>query len=101
MRDERVRPYGSVALVAVIIALLPRFLPSYGAFELTYVGAYAIGILGLIILTGASGQISLGHGAFFGIGGYTVALLAQKLGIPYWVSLPLAAFASGAVGLVL
>ena len=99
MRDERVRRYGSVALVALLIAVLPHFIPSYGAFELTYVGAYAIGILGLIVLTGASGQISLGHGAFFAIGGYTVALLGQKLGVPYWISLPLAALASGVVGL--
>jgi len=88
-------------LIALLIALLPRFIPSYGAFELTYVGAYAIGILGLVILTGANGQISLGHGAFFAIGGYTVALLGQKLGIPYWASVPLAALLSGVVGLAL
>jgi len=101
MRASTIKRYWSVALVAVIIAVLPRFIPSYGAFELTYVAAYAIGILGLVILTGANGQISLGHGAFFAIGGYTVALLGQKLGIPYWVSVPLAALLSGAVGLAL
>jgi branched-chain amino acid transport system permease protein len=91
--------YSSIALVALIVAVLPRFIPSYGAFELTFVGAYAIGILGLLILTGTSGQISLGHGAFFGIGGYTFAVLGQKFGVPYWLSLPLAAALSGIVGL--
>jgi len=87
-----------VALVGLALALAPRFIPSYNAFELTYVAAYAIGILGLIVLTGASGQISLGHGAFFAIGGYAAALMAVKLGLPYWLSIPLAALSSAAVG---
>jgi branched-chain amino acid transport system permease protein len=99
MKDTSFGRYLGVALVVAIVALLPRFIPSYAAFELTYVGAYAIGILGLTILTGTSGQISLGHGAFFAIGGYTVAVLGQKLGVPYWLSLPLAALLSGIIGL--
>jgi len=99
VKGEGLRKYAGVVLIALILALLPRFVPSYAAFELTFVGAYAIGILGLSILTGASGQISLGHGALFAIGGYTVAILGQKLGVPYWVSLPLATIAGGIVGL--
>ena len=90
-----------VAVVAIVIAVLPRFVPAYTAFELTYVGAYAIAILGLVVLTGMSGQISLGHGAFLAIGGYTVAILAHNLGVPYWVSIPLAAIACGAFGVLI
>jgi branched-chain amino acid transport system permease protein len=93
-----VNRWWGIALVALAFAIAPRFIPSYGAFELTYVAAYAIGILGLIVLTGASGQISLGHGAFFAIGGYAAALLATKLGLPYWLAIPVAALLSGAFG---
>jgi branched-chain amino acid transport system permease protein len=95
----RLGRYWVVATVVLAVAIAPRFIPPYGAFELTYVAAYAIGILGLVVLTGASGQISLGHGAFFAIGGYTAALLVLKLGVPYWLALPLAALLSGAVGI--
>jgi branched-chain amino acid transport system permease protein len=101
MARVRIDRYWSVALLVLAILVLPRFVPSYAAFELTFVGAYAIGILGLTILTGTNGQISLGHGAFFAIGGYAVAILGQKLGVPYWVSVPVAALLSGFVGLVL
>jgi branched-chain amino acid transport system permease protein len=99
MSGMRVNKYWSVAVLALLVLVLPRFVPSYAAFELTFVGAYAIGILGLVILTGTNGQISLGHGAFFGIGGYAVAILAQKLGVPFWASVPLAAIVSGILGL--
>ncbi len=98
---RRLEGLAAPAVVVLVVALLPRFVPPYVAFELTYVGAYAIAILGLIILTGASGQISLGHGAFLAVGGYAVALLGQKLGLPYWLSIPLAAAFSGTLGLAL
>ncbi len=51
---------------------------------------YAIVLLGLSILTGFNGQISLGHGAFFAIGAYTTAILLDKTGIPYWATVPIA-----------
>ena len=54
MNGEGLRKYAGVVLIVLILAVLPRFVPSYAAFELTFVGAYAIGILGLSILTGAS-----------------------------------------------
>src|ERR1700686_2225913 len=88
-----------VAIPVAVIAILPWVVPSFLVFDLIYVAAYAIAILGLIILTGMNGQISLGHGAFMALGGYVVAVLAQKAGIPYWVGVPLAAIASGVAGL--
>jgi branched-chain amino acid transport system permease protein len=49
-------------------------------------------LLGLNILTGYNGQISLGHGAFYAIGAYTTAILMDKVGMPYWMTIPLAGF---------
>ncbi len=49
---------------------------------------YAIAVLGLNILTGYNGQISLGHGGFFAAGAYTAAILMHRYGVPYWATLP-------------
>ena len=51
---------------------------------------FVIALLGLNLLTGFNGQISLGHGAFFAIGGYGAAILVVKLGLPYWLAIPIA-----------
>jgi branched-chain amino acid transport system permease protein len=51
---------------------------------------FAIALLGLNLLTGFNGQISLGHGAFFAIGGYGAAILMTKFGLAYWAAIPLA-----------
>jgi branched-chain amino acid transport system permease protein len=57
---------------------------------------YAIALLGLNILTGYNGQVSLGHGAFYAIGAYVTAILMDKFGVPYWMCIP----AAGAVCLL-
>jgi branched-chain amino acid transport system permease protein len=88
-----------IGLLTVVIAVLPPFIPSFASFELTYVGAYAIAILGLVILTGMNGQISLGHGAFLAVGGYTVAILAASTGIPYIAAILIAGVICGIVGI--
>jgi branched-chain amino acid transport system permease protein len=84
-----------VALLLVVCAL-PFVASSYRTFQLTLVMVYAIALLGLNILTGYNGQISLGHGAFYAIGAYCTAILMDKLGMPYWATVPIA----GAVCLV-
>jgi len=76
--------------------VLPFVVSNYRTFQLTLVLVYAIALLGLNILTGYNGQISLGHGAFYAIGAYTAAVLMDRLGAPYWATLP----AAGAVCLV-
>jgi branched-chain amino acid transport system permease protein len=63
------------ALFAVVVFLLPAWIGSFRAQQLAYVAIYLIALLGLNILTGYTGQISLGHGAFMAIGGYTTAIL--------------------------
>ena len=65
-------------------------LGNYHVFQLTLVLVYAIALLGLNMLTGFNGQISLGHGAFYAIGAYTAAILMDKLGMPYWATIPIA-----------
>ena len=54
---------------------------------------YAIAVLGLNLLTGFNGQISLGHGAFFAVGAYTAAILMDQANWPFWATLPMAALA--------
>ena len=87
------------AVFAVAVALLPVFVPPFFAFQLTFAGAYAIAILGLVILIGQSGQISLGHGAFLAVGGYTIAVLLKLWGVPYVLSVPVAAVLCGILGI--
>ncbi|MGF6674465.1 branched-chain amino acid ABC transporter permease [Paraburkholderia tuberum] len=70
----------------------------YQLFQATMLLAYAVSLLGLNLLTGYNGQISLGHGAFFGIGAYTVAILMDRLGLPYWLVVPLAGIVSLVIG---
>ncbi|HEX3549791.1 MAG TPA: branched-chain amino acid ABC transporter permease [Candidatus Elarobacter sp.] len=89
-----------VGAAVVLIAVLPWIVPSFIVFDLIFVAAYAIAILGLIVLTGMNGQISLGHGAFMAIGGYAVAILAHAAGWPYWAGVPIAGLACGAFGLL-
>jgi branched-chain amino acid transport system permease protein len=83
-------------ILMVIACALPFLVGNYRTFQLTLVLVYAIALLGLNILTGYNGQISLGHGAFYAIGAYTAAILMDKLGAPYWATIP----AAGAVCLV-
>jgi branched-chain amino acid transport system permease protein len=78
-----------VALVVIVlVAALPFGLSKYHVFELTMVMIYAIAVLGLNILTGYNGQISLGHGGFFAAGAYTAAILMHRYGVPYWATVP-------------
>jgi branched-chain amino acid transport system permease protein len=65
-------------------------LGNYRVFQATLTLAYAIALLGLNMLTGYNGQISLGHGAFYAIGAYTAATLMDKTNFPYWATIPIA-----------
>jgi branched-chain amino acid transport system permease protein len=89
----------ALALIALAIAL-PFTLSNYHVFELTLVMIYAIAVLGLNILTGYNGQISLGHGSFFAVGAYTAAILMHRYGVPYWATLPAAALICFALGVL-
>ncbi len=79
-----------LAIVLALACALPFFVANYRVFQMTLVLAYAIALLGLNMLTGYNGQISLGHGAFYAIGAYTAAILMDKAGWPYWATIPVA-----------
>jgi branched-chain amino acid transport system permease protein len=93
------RWFAALALIALAIAL-PFALSNYHVFELTLVMIYAIAVLGLNILTGYNGQISLGHGSFFAAGAYTAAILMHRYGVPYWATFPAAALICFALGVL-
>jgi branched-chain amino acid transport system permease protein len=76
----------AVLLVAALV--LPFLVKNYRVFQFNLVLVYAIAILGLNILTGFNGQISLGHGAFYALGAYAAAILMDRVGMPYWLTLP-------------
>jgi branched-chain amino acid transport system permease protein len=80
----------AAAILLAIACALPFFLSNYRTFQFTMVLIYAIALLGLNILTGFNGQISLGHGAFYAIGAYVTAILMDRFGVPYWACVPLA-----------
>ena len=88
----------TIALAVLLVAAcaLPFLVSNYRTFQFTLVMIYAIALLGLNILTGFNGQISLGHGAFYAIGAYCTAILIDQAGMPYWATLPI----SGAVCLL-
>ena len=120
MRRSLGRAIGPALFVigAVVVALLPRFMGEFRLLQFTLVAVYVIALLGLNILTGYSGQISLGHGAFVGIGAYVTALLSLgrpglellQLDPPSWLPLgdgmtpiftiPIAALVTGVIGLL-
>jgi len=94
--------------LAVIIAIavlwpllhpvMPDIVSDYRLFLVSTMIIAAIAVLGLNLLTGFNGQISLGHGAFYAVGAYTAAILMDKLDMPYYATLPLVAAVCFAVG---
>ena len=79
-----------LALLLAAACVLPFLVSNYRVFQLTLTLVYAIALLGLNMLTGYNGQISLGHGAFYAIGAYVAAILMDKFGVPYWATIPVA-----------
>lgn len=82
----------------VAMAVLPSFLGDYQTRNMSQVGLYFIALIGLNIVTGYSGQISIGHGAFMGVGAYTTAYFATEHGLGVWWTIPLAAGVAGVAG---
>ena len=89
---RRLPTLASLLGVAGVLAVLPFLLSAYHVSLVAKVGIFFIGVLGLNILTGYTGQISIGHGAFMAIGGYTTAVLSRDHNTNLVVTM-LAAFA--------
>src|SRR5437867_903977 len=91
------RILGLVVVLAIACAL-PFMMSGFRVFQFTQVYIYAIALLGLNILTGYNGQISLGHGAFYAIGAYTSAIMIDRWGIGYGWTIPTAGILCLVVG---
>ncbi|MBU2513910.1 branched-chain amino acid ABC transporter permease [bacterium] len=86
--------------IILLLGVIPFVGSDYMLYILNTMGIYAIAAVGLNLLIGYTGQISLGHGAFFGVGAYTAAILTTRVGLPFWTALPLAGFMTAAVGML-
>jgi branched-chain amino acid transport system permease protein len=89
------------ALVLIVLVAAAFLFSDYHLFQLTMVVVYAIAILGMTMLTGFNGQISLGHGAFYAIGAYTTGVLMTAWDVPYWATLPAAAVVCAGFGFLI
>ncbi len=104
LKDSATHPLRRILIPAFILFLLfvPQIVPNVYYLRLIQIAAiFGIIAVGLDLLVGHTGLISLGHAGLFAIGAYTSSLLALKLGFSFWLALPLATVASGFIGLLL
>ena len=98
-RAHRALRAGTALLVAIVVIAIPfNSNPSVNG-NLTLVMSYAVAAMGLGLLVGYAGQISLGQGAFFAIGAYAAAAMLAKTGLPYLLAMPVAAAVTFLIGL--
>jgi branched-chain amino acid transport system permease protein len=91
----------TVAAIAVVMfGVLPWSVHEYYLSLVNLAAIAVVGALGLNILVGYTGQISIGHGAFMSVGAYTAANFAVRLGLPFWLCLPLGGLVAAGVGAV-
>jgi branched-chain amino acid transport system permease protein len=88
-------------VAALLLVGLPTVVTSFQSSQWTLVLIFAIAIMGLNVLVGYSGQISLGHGAFMALGAYTTAILIKRYHMDYLLTIPIAGLLTGVVGFVL
>lgn len=101
--SRRLRPVTMIALaigVAAVLAL-PLVADSYFVFQAATALSYLPALLGLVVITGLTGQVALGHGAFFALGAYSTCVLAQRYGWPFVATLPVSAVLNLALGILL
>ena len=90
-----------IAILLIFLTIMPFVAGPYILYIMNLIGFAIIGAVGLNLLTGFTGQISLGHAAFIGVGGYATAILVTRLGLPFWLAMPLAGLVSAGVGLII
>ena len=89
---------GAIAVLAFVV--VPLVLDEYYLSICNLISVAVVGALGLNILVGYTGQVSIGHGAFMSVGAYTAATLAVRLGAPFWISLPLGGLMAALIGAI-
>jgi branched-chain amino acid transport system permease protein len=104
-RGRALAPYGlglaAILVIPAVLDTIPGVAPGYILYLVSLALIYAIVAIGLGILIGHTGQISLGHAGFFAIGAYASALLTLRLGLPFVVALLVAGSLSSAIGFLL
>jgi len=100
MRSPLLRILGVALLGAAIVVLLSIKLNAFRDYQIAEIAVYVTAIAGLTVLTGLSGQISLGNGAFMAIGAYVTALMLAHLGWPFVAVLVVAGLACAATGAI-
>lgn len=93
------RLWGGIGFLLLMTAV-PFMASPYMLYVFNMVGIAAIAAIGLNILIGFTGQISLGHGAFFGVGAYAAAILATRFHFPLIIALPAAGMMTAVVGMI-
>jgi branched-chain amino acid transport system permease protein len=88
------------AIAVLLVAVLPLTVHEYYLSIVNLISIAVVGALGLNILVGYTGQISIGHGAFMSVGAYTAANLATRLDLPFWAALPLGGLMAALIGVV-
>jgi branched-chain amino acid transport system permease protein len=89
-----------IALLILFIVIVPLAFGEYYLSIINLVLISIVGALGLNILVGYTGQISIGHAAFMSVGAYTAANLAVRAGLPFWITLPAGGLMAALVGAV-
>src|SRR5437899_11767281 len=89
-----------IALALIFVVIVPLAVHEYYLSILNLIFIAIVGALGLNILVGYTGQISVGHAAFMSVGAYTAANLAVKLGLPFWIALPAGGLMAALVGAI-
>ena len=101
MRAISIPRFWRVCAVLVLLgaaAMVPALASDFQLFRFTNILIYALALLGMNVLVGYNGQISLGHGAFYAIGAYTATLLVVHPGVAHWIAVPVAGIVCLGVG---
>ncbi len=93
-------PIVGLVLLFAVLAVFPRFATTYWMDVLNRIGIAIIGAIGLNILLGFTGQISIGHAAFLAVGAYSTAILEVNVGLPFFLAIPLGALITSGFGLI-
>ncbi|HBF42978.1 MAG TPA: branched-chain amino acid ABC transporter permease, partial [Desulfobacteraceae bacterium] len=89
-----------IAGLGLFVLLLPFFASGYILYVANTIFIFIVGAIGLNILTGFTGQISIGHGAFVAIGAYSSAIITTKLNLPFWLAMPAGGLSAALIGMV-
>jgi branched-chain amino acid transport system permease protein len=90
-----------LGLFFIFLVVFPFVADAYMLYVANMIGFAIIAAVGLNLLTGFTGQISLGHAAFVGVGAYTSAILVTRLGFSFWLSIPFAGLVAALTGMII